>query len=325
MSNHFSTVICDALRATIDQNFESGLAVHLASELDIDPEIIISAYKTFKAPVAKKASEIPVKPTKGKKTPPPVKDEDDTPEEEQVKPSKKKPAPVAEEDDDAPVVDVKKGKKKPTPVVEEDNEAEDNTCFWDIKSKAGERKCAKESSEVIEENHYCTTHAKSVHTRIEKEKADAKSKKGKKSTSKDADKDGAKEAISSKLMKTPAKVKSVEIKQIGKFHVEPVTRIIFSKDTKNALGILDKDNKTVKGLTDENIRFVEKHGMVVDPKAKLESSKSSKKKVEPLNDEDVENSDAEVTLDDDDVADNDEEETVEAEPEEDDEVAEDDE
>lgn len=81
------------------------------------------------------------------------------------------------------------------------------------------------------------------------------------------------------------KEEKINLVQVGEYFIHPKRRIAFKKGTKLALGILDKDNVTLKPLDDEAKRFCEKcmfeipaakpkAGAVAKPPAKAASSKS---------------------------------------------------
>lgn len=55
------------------------------------------------------------------------------------------------------------------------------------------------------------------------------------------------------------------------FYIDKTTRIIIDPDSKKATGILDKDNKTVKPLDSDSLRFLEAHNIEAEIVEKEES------------------------------------------------------
>lgn len=63
----------------------------------------------------------------------------------------------------------------------------------------------------------------------------------------------------------------LNIGKVGEFHIEPLHRIAFDRTTQEVIGVLHQDKKTLLPLTNEHVKFIESHGLVISdnvPKAK---------------------------------------------------------
>lgn len=105
----------------------------------------------------------------------------------------------------------------------------------------------------------------------------------------------------------------LELNPVGDYLVHKETRIAFSKDDHVAVGVLGKDNKTVKKLSAENVKFLEAHNIEIDSSAvekkPAATKKPKQKEPEPEPEEEVEEvQEAEAEED---IADPDEEDVAE--------------
>jgi hypothetical protein len=133
----------------------------------------------------------------------------------------------------------------------------------------------------------------------------------------------SKSLLNSVIQKKDLIIKSIEIKN-GKLWIDHATRILFDRKTEEAYGLLDEDNETILELSDKYIRLLEASNILIKKKVnKKESSVKNSTPVEVVDEDDhevedvVDDDEVEDIVDDDEVDDDDE---VEDEVDDDDEV-----
>jgi hypothetical protein len=86
------------------------------------------------------------------------------------------------------------------------------------------------------------------------------------------------------------------LEKIGEFHVDKIHRIVINKDKHEALGVLNKDNKTFSKLNNEQIKYIESKGLIVkddydeqeaDDEEEVESREEESSIVETDSDDEV--------------------------------------
>jgi hypothetical protein len=290
--------------SNITDKFDSilvDLCSHVATHLKVDEESVKKAFlsygkKTVKKEVveAKKADPKAKSKEDEKATPkkadPKAKSQKDPKEEPKKTPSAKSKASLKSDSDSEEKPSVAKGKsagKSKTP--------EKLTCGWMIN---GENPCGKNAKveQVIDNVYYCGTensgHYKSA---LAKSKTVKKDEKGAKSKGLEVS-----EAAVNKIMGK----QSIHIsKNKNGLYVHPESGIVFEKDTHTAYGVLDKDGKTVKALTDKEKKFIEKHTMLVDESLRKKYAKKISDKEpdveeneDPQSDKESESEQVQLTL-----------------------------
>ena len=223
MAEYISGVITSSVQGEL-----SKLAIHLASNLDLNVENVTEAINSYsgttakkvKAPAPKKATVSPKKVAKK------VEEEGDDDGEEEEKP--KKAAPKS-----APKKAAAKSKKP----ASDDEEEEDKP------KKAVPKKAVPKSKKPVSDD--------------EEEEDEAP----KKATPKKAVSAPKKNVTA--LVKKVIKQEEVPLAKVGKFSIVPKLRIIIDPKSKEAYGILDDDNETINPLDVSSKRYCETQNIPV--------------------------------------------------------------
>lgn len=74
--------------------------------------------------------------------------------------------------------------------------------------------------------------------------------------------------------KSEPKSEEVHLISVGSYRIHPKTRVAFDPSSRAAIGVLDKDNTTLKPMTDEGIRFCESRNLTISAKATKATKKT---------------------------------------------------
>lgn len=293
--------------------FNSEFLEHLAAELGCEVSEIEKAIASFGE--ASPAPE-PVKPTR-KNVPP-------KPPVEKPKASTKKSNAIEKDDEDNSEDDVSEGS--------EAGDGKKHTCDRIPRGKTDA--CGKNAKNCIEGedgnvNWYCGTENSGCYKSIllgqkrqtkavaskprgkqppgKKESAKAppakeSSKASTKKPSTNTDKKSASDVKTKSLVHKVTKHQTLDVKKIkvGEkvLWFDSQTRAVFDRDTKEAYAILGKDNKTIKPLTDEDIRLLEASGVPIRVEEK--GKKASKTDEDDLDESQSDDEEDDIDLGDDD-------------------------
>lgn len=235
-----------------------ALAAHVAKTLGSTSGVtetkVLAALKSFKVPAA--PSAIPKK-----------EKEDDGGEQE------------AEEEESAPAKTSKAAaKSKAAPAKSsakaKSSEGDDkHKCEYMVKGD-NPHVCGKGAKTEYEGMWYCGTDKSGHLSSVMK----ASEKAGKKPTAPAKAKTFAKATVPSK---TEPKKEQLNLVTVGEYFIYPKNRIAFKKGTRTAIGILDKDNATLKPLDAEAIRFCESRNLETAANKGKPAAKTSAKPAAP--------------------------------------------